>query len=320
VIEAEGALQEQGVNDREAVPAEREAVLDAFQTSLDRVEDGRAAARREARQARSQAARLRSRARQAREVSGQGRAARAKPRVASSGDRSSLGTEFAVLSDRLLSSTHPQDAIRHVQDAASRLVAGAAVASVVMLSAEGRFFTPQHTDALAERLGQAQYEAGEGPCEDATLPYGPKLARCDDLAAADVPWRRFGPVAVGLGVRSVVAVGMLPLSSSRLGALHLYGRDPGAFETADVDVAVVLASYLAVALVTLTQVDRMQDQLGQLRRALDSRDLIGQAKGVLMGQRNVSADEAFELLSDASQRLNVKLRDIAEQVARNRRL
>jgi hypothetical protein len=231
-----------------------------------------------------------------------------------------LGAEFAVLADRLLSSTGPHEAIRHVEDSATRLVPGAVVASVVTLDADGRLHTPENTDRLAVLLSDAQDKAAEGPCEDATRLDGSKVARCDDLTAADGPWRRFGPAAVELGVRSVVAVGLLPLSATRLGALHLYGHAPRAFDDADVDVAMVLASCLAVALVTSAQVEQTHDQLGNLRRALESRDVIGQAKGLVMAQRQVSAAEAFDLLSAASQRLNTKLRDLAELVARTRRL
>jgi hypothetical protein len=72
------------------------------------------------------------------------------------------------------------------------------------------------------------------------------------------------------GRAAAVAVGLLPLSSGRLGALHLYGRAPGALTDDDVDVAVVLAAYLAVALVTSTRVDQRDDKLGHLRRALDT--------------------------------------------------
>jgi AmiR/NasT family two-component response regulator len=51
-----------------------------------------------------------------------------------------------------------------------------------------------------------------------------------------------------------------------------------------------------------------------LYRALDSRDAIGQAKGILMARRGISADEAFDLLRRTSQDVNVKLREVAETV------
>lgn len=328
----ERELHERDVEDREALlderdaaADERDAILDALQASLESDPNGRAAARANARQAQEQARRIRLRSERAREASRRYRAANEAASGVPWRGRHPLGAEFAQLAHQLLASTDPHQVVRHVEDAALRLVPGAVAASVMMLNTDGRFCASQrtgtpHTSPLAVRLGEAQTRAGEGPCVDATRPGGPKLARCDDLTAADGPWPRFGPAAVGLGVRSVVAVGLLPLSPARLGALHLYGREPGALTDVDVDVTVVLAAYLAVALIALTQVDQSHDQLTHLRRALDSRDLIGQAKGLVMAHREVSADEAFGLLAAASQRLNLKVRDIAEQVVRTRHL
>ncbi len=52
-----------------------------------------------------------------------------------------------------------------------------------------------------------------------------------------------------------------------------------------------------------------------LRQALETRDVIGQAKGILMASEGTTADEAFDILRRASQRLNVKVRDVAAQIA-----
>jgi GAF domain-containing protein len=320
VTRAEQDRRELDVDRREAVLDAREAVLDALQHSLGRLDTGHAAARAEASQARLQAQRLRSRSQQAREASRQHRGApTGAARPPWQGDYP-LGAEFAALSDRIMSSTEPHQVIGHVEDAAVRLVPGATLASVMVLGSGGRFHTPAGTDPIAVRLGDAQDHTGEGPCHDATRPGSPKLARCDDLTAADAPWPRFGPAAAALGVRSVVAVGLLPLSPARLGALHLYGRDPGALTDTDVDVAAALASHLAVALLALTQLDQTHQQLAHLRDALDTRDVIGQAKGIVMTQHQITADEAFALLSAASQHRNTKLRDLAEQVVHDRRL
>ncbi|MCU1352720.1 MAG: response regulator with putative antiterminator output domain [Acidimicrobiales bacterium] len=59
----------------------------------------------------------------------------------------------------------------------------------------------------------------------------------------------------------------------------------------------------------------LSSEVGQLREAIVSRDVIGQAKGVLMATHRVTADAAFQMLVRASQRLNVKVRQVAEEVA-----
>jgi AmiR/NasT family two-component response regulator len=53
---------------------------------------------------------------------------------------------------------------------------------------------------------------------------------------------------------------------------------------------------------------------GQFQQALESRDVIGQAKGILMERENVTAEQAFEMLRTSSQHLNLKLRDVAAMV------
>jgi len=50
---------------------------------------------------------------------------------------------------------------------------------------------------------------------------------------------------------------------------------------------------------------------GQLEKALETRDLIGQAKGILMERERVTGDQAFEMLRSSSQHMNLKLRDVA---------
>ena len=53
------------------------------------------------------------------------------------------------------------------------------------------------------------------------------------------------------------------------------------------------------------------DEIAQLRVALQSRDIIGQAKGLLMAALHCGADEAFGVLVEQSQRMNTRVRDIA---------
>lgn len=64
--------------------------------------------------------------------------------------------------------------------------------------------------------------------------------------------------------------------------------------------------------------DALQAEVAGLTEALESRDVIGQAKGILMASQGISVDEAFDILRRASQRLNVKLRDVAAQVIEGR--
>jgi hypothetical protein len=92
-----------------------------------------------------------------------------------------------------------------------------------------------------------------------------------------------------------------------VGALNLYAKDLKAFDEADHQVGGVFAAYAALALTNAREVDG-------LRQGLESRTVIATAKGMLMAREGISDDEAFAILRRASQRMNVKLRDVAQRV------
>jgi hypothetical protein len=90
--------------------------------------------------------------------------------------------------------------------------------------------------------------------------------------------------------------------------LNLYSKGVDAFDDDARSLGSVFAAHAAVALSTA-----LHDE--QMDAALQSRDVIGQAKGILMAREGLTADQAFDMLRRASQRLNVKLRELAEEVA-----
>jgi hypothetical protein len=104
------------------------------------------------------------------------------------------------------------------------------------------------------------------------------------------------------------------------GALTVYGHPDVPFGEHSVRVAHLLAAHVSVALGWTLERLTHQAQVEAWERGLASRDIIGQAKGILMEQRSVDSDHAFYLLRTVSQRLNVKLRDVAEHVVRQRQL
>jgi GAF domain-containing protein len=160
------------------------------------------------------------------------------------------------------------------------------------------------SDDLVREVDELQYRTGEGPC--LTSLHEQITVRCDDLTREE-RWPQFAPLAVAQGVRSLLSV-QLFVADDNLGALNLYADEPGAFSDDDESVAMLLAAHAAVA---------MKDSYVQtnLRRALETRDVIGQAKGVLMERYKISQGEAFDLLVLASQRTHIKLHDLAEKLA-----
>jgi hypothetical protein len=198
------------------------------------------------------------------------------------------------------------------------VVSGADMVSVTLRSQDRRFHTPVETSPLATQLDALQYQFDEGPCVEATRTPGLGVMQCDDVGrSADFPiW---GPAAAAAGVRSVLAVGLFPAGDPpRMGALNFYSFEPGGLDGADRDVALVLAAHASTALVATQGNTALEVEAAQLRTALESRDVIGQAKGILMQRRGIDADEAFEVLRLASQSLNIKLVDIAQTLASRR--
>jgi AmiR/NasT family two-component response regulator len=107
----------------------------------------------------------------------------------------------------------------------------------------------------------------------------------------------------------------LPYQGASIGALNIYSTRPEAFATPEsLDAGLQVAEGIAVAVVNAEAHAQVRDQARNMRVAMDSRAVIEQAKGVLMAQRHVDADQAFDILREASQRYNRKLRDIAEGI------
>ena len=156
---------------------------------------------------------------------------------------------------------------------------------------------PNELDALQQRTGT-------GPCVDAARLQ--RVIRVDELADA-VNWPEYGALAVSLGVRSMLCTPMR-VDELRYGSISLYSRSPAAFDSVAERLAGLLGVHAAVA---MSDSRRREN----LTAALHNRDVIGQAKGILMERNRITADAAFELLSRASQRANRKLAVIAEQVA-----
>ncbi len=232
-----------------------------------------------------------------------------------------LGDQFYSLA-RELFSVPPEAGVlgvlERIVERAHELAPGASMVSVTLREADGTFHTPVETDPLATRADHIQYETGEGPCVEAVADSSSGSTHSRDLAR-DPRYPRFGPRVAQLGMTAVVATGMFPESDPpRLGALNYYFSSAEHLDDVDEDMMLLLAAHGAVALQAAQRVEAERLRTAQLTDALQSRDVIGQAKGILMQRRGVGADEAFDILRRASQDLNVKIRDIATTIASRR--
>jgi GAF domain-containing protein len=238
--------------------------------------------------------------------------------VLAQADLGPLGEEFLGLSRDLFtvpSETGVIGVLERVVWRAVALVPAASMLSVTLRGTDGGFSTPVETDPLATRADHIQYETGEGPCVEATATSSTGFSSSSDLTRDD-RYPRFGPRVVELGLTAVCSTGMFPGGDPpRLGSLNYYFTNAADFATVDQDMMLLLAAHAAVAVQAARGLEMATLRSAQLTEALQSRDVIGQAKGILMERRKVGADEAFDILRKASQDLNVKLRDIAETIA-----
>ena len=169
---------------------------------------------------------------------------------------------------------------------------------------------PVPTSAVIAELDRMQDTLGEGPCVDARS--GRDSVYVADLTV-DAPWPAFGPLATGAGLRSVLAYRLFA-GSRTLGALQLYARLPQAFNASDRAQGLLFAAHAGIALDAAQAEASHRQRSSDFQIALASREIIGQAQGILMERERITASQAFELLRSASQRLNIKLRDVAQEL------
>ena len=215
-------------------------------------------------------------------------------------------TELATSLRELASRRTVDEMLQLAVDRATELIPGCDYADVMFIRPGGTT-TPVSTDPVAVALDELQSETGEGPCLTAAREMTRVVAH--DLGH-DERWAAFGPRATELGVASALSFQLFLLRNEgdRLGALNLFGTRPYAFDQDAVAVGEVFAAHCAAVLASAIA------QEGATA-ALHSRDVIGQAKGILMARHDVDANEAFDMLRRASQRQHAKLRDVAERVA-----
>jgi anti-anti-sigma factor len=220
--------------------------------------------------------------------------------------------QFEALTRALLGDTTVAAALRHVVDAAEHVVAGADLVSVTLQTPDGAYSTPVETGPMATALDQVQYSSGLGPCLSAAAPGAPDFVSSDDLRVED-RWPSFAAAAASHGYQAIMSTTLRPGGESPglTGALNLYSRRPHGLTTADRHAALLLATHASLALAHATTAELAELDRAHLRRAISSRDVIGQAKGVLMARQGISAEEAFDLLRRTSQKLNVKLIEVA---------
>lgn len=208
---------------------------------------------------------------------------------------------------RLYVSEDLDETLTRITSVVTETLQGCDCASVSLLEGD-RITTRAPTAPVAEEIDRIQYDLGEGPCLEAATA-GPGFVYTPSTRD-DRRWPQLSPRMAALGVGSVLSCRLAVIADRErtLGGINMYAMTPDAFSEEDQLLGVLLASHAGVV------VDAAH-RSAQLHRAIESRDVIGQAKGILMERHRISSDEAFDRLRHGSQHLNVKLAELAARLA-----
>jgi transcriptional regulator with GAF, ATPase, and Fis domain len=214
----------------------------------------------------------------------------------------SISAALAELSKSSANDSALEHALSTVIGAAVELVDGVDYADVMVIC-EGTSRSVGPTVPLLVELDAIQITLNQGPCVAAAV--GGAMIRCTDLRD-DLRWPDYAAAAVKAGVQSMLSLQLLT-DDSGVGALNMFGRSPRIVDREAEAIGALLATLATVALMTATSQQ-------QFKTALASRDVIGQAKGMLMNHFKVDADQAFGMLRSLSQSNNEPVRLIAQQI------
>ena len=223
-------------------------------------------------------------------------------------DRSDLANHMAELARSMASPRPVEEVLAGVTKAIVELMTAADTAGVLLVGTGGKYESHSGTSDLIYELDQLQEKHGTGPCLDAATKE--LVVRTDDFEH-EQRWAEYSQAVCQLGVRSSLSF-KLYTGDRTAGALNVFSRRPHAFSSESEAVGSVLAAHAAVAIMASKEGE-------QLQSAVASRDVIGQAKGIIMERFNVDAVRSFEMLRQLSQEMNVRLTEVAQKIIDTRK-
>jgi GAF domain-containing protein len=212
------------------------------------------------------------------------------------------------LAQILFSDGGRDDALAAIAQVAHKLLPTCIAASVTVAE-RGQMRTAVSSAELADILDEAQYDTREGPCLDAIR--SRSMIPVHEFAE-ESRWPGFVERVRQTPVQSSLSHPLI-VGDEAIGALNLYSDAPSGLLTS-VESSSAFARSAAVPLANAMAFHRAAELSSHLSVALEHRDVIGQAKGLLMASEGVTADEAFDLLRERSQRSNRKLYDLAKEM------
>ncbi|HEX2698625.1 MAG TPA: GAF and ANTAR domain-containing protein [Acidimicrobiales bacterium] len=217
-----------------------------------------------------------------------------------------LAETFAAISRVLLAEPDLQRTLDKMCELLVPTVEGCDHA-VVTVVRDHELSSPASSDDVGPAVDAIQFEVGDGPCVEAIREH--QTVVTDDLAT-EARWPRFARRAVeATGVRSMLAFRVF-VGSDTMGSLNLYSKQPNAFTDESLAVGTIFAAHASVAM----QAAQSKEDLTRLRAVIEAREMISQAKGILMGRQGISSEAAMDILSRGAERLKMALGEMARRV------
>lgn len=221
-----------------------------------------------------------------------------------------LAHTFVTLADTLVADYDIVDVLQTLVEQSSRILE-AADAGILLPNASGELEVVASTSERSHLISLLQLRADEGPCVDAYT--SGKVVSVDNIAATYARWPSFATAAEAVGYQSMYAIPMR-LRTETIGSLNLFSDRAGPMPSADTTIARALADVATISILQERALRESDIAREQLQRALDSRVLIEQAKGVLAHTERIEMDEAFAMLRSRARSSGRRLSLVAQEI------
>lgn len=213
--------------------------------------------------------------------------------------------QVATIARELAAARTVDETLQRVVDLGQNYVPGCEAASLSIIH-DRVVSTPAYSHALSYEVDQAQYRTGEGPCLEAIVQHDTTLL--PDLEE-ETRWPRWREAIAEHGVRSMISfrLAVLPDPDATIGALNMLSTHPDAFGEESRLFGEVFASHAAVAL-------RAAFTEAGLEQALEARQVVTQARGILMEREGLTSREAFDRLVALAEKRRTTLREVAGEL------
>jgi GAF domain-containing protein len=223
---------------------------------------------------------------------------------------SRLNAAFAALAETLTSEYDVVELLHTLMGECIGLL-DVQAGGLLLANPHGELELVASTSEAASFVEVMQLNAGAGPCIDCFHTGEPVSVA--DVRDARPDWAPFTEAALQEGYHSTYGV-PLRVRSQIIGAMGLFRSEAGELAPADAATAQALANVAAIGILQERVLRESAIVAEQLQRALDSRVLIEQAKGVLAALNDLDMDEAFQMLRDHARRNNLNLHSVAQGV------